>query len=108
MTTWHLPAARQAFQLNSINTNSRKLSKEERCWSKDDAWVDILIHSHSCRTSNQDTEPRRPPGGPRPHNIDRQDPEMASLEVVRVLASVRGPSPSPHFYSHEIVAWTLY
>ena len=28
---------------------------------------------------------------------------MASLEVVQVLAGVRGPSPSPRVYSHKIV-----
>ena len=81
-------------ELNSINTNSRKLSKEERRRSKDDAWVDILVASHSRRAGNQDAEPRRPTGGPRPRNVGRQDPEMASLEVAQVLAGVRGPSPA--------------
>lgn len=81
-------------ELNSINTNSRKLSKEERRRSKDDAWVDILVASHSRRAGNQDAEHRRPPGGSRPRNFNRQDPEMASLEVAQVLAGVRGPSPA--------------
>ena len=80
-------------ELNSINTNSRKLSKEERRRSKDDAWVDILVASHSRRAGNQDAELRRPAGGPRSRNVSRQDPEMASLEVAQVLAGVRGPSP---------------
>jgi hypothetical protein len=80
-------------ELNSINTNSRKLSKEERRRSKDDAWVDILVATHARRAGNQDAEHRRPPGGPRPRNFSRQDPEMASLEVAQVLAGVRGPSP---------------
>ena len=80
-------------ELNSINTNSRKLSKEERRRSKDDAWVDILVASHSRRAGNQDAEHRRPSAGPRPRNVGRQDPEMASLEVAQVLAGVRGPSP---------------
>ena len=81
-------------ELNSVNTNSRKLSKEERRRSKDDAWVDILVASHSRRAGNQDAEHRRPPAGPRPRNVGRQDPEMASLEVAQVLAGVRGPSPA--------------
>jgi hypothetical protein len=81
-------------ELNSINTNSRKLSKEERRRSKDDAWVDILVASHSRRAGNQDAEHRRPAGGPRLRNVNRQDPEMASLEVAQVLAGVRGPSPA--------------
>lgn len=80
-------------ELNSINTNSRKLSKEERRRSKDDAWVDILVASHARRAGTQDAEHRRPAGGPRPRNVGRQDPEMASLEVAQVLAGVRGPSP---------------
>jgi hypothetical protein len=80
-------------ELNSINTNSRKMSKEERRRSKDDAWVDILVASHSRRAGNQDAEHRRPAGGPRPRNVGRQDPEIASLEVAQVLAGVRGPSP---------------
>jgi len=79
-------------ELNSINTNSRKLSKEERRRSKDDAWVDILVASHARRAGNQDAELRRP-GGPRQRNASRQDPELASLEVAQVLAGVRGPSP---------------
>jgi hypothetical protein len=80
-------------ELNSLNTNSRKLSKEERRRSKDDAWVDILVASHSRRAGNQDAEIRRL-GGPRNRNASRPDPELASLEVAQVLAAVRGPSPS--------------
>jgi hypothetical protein len=38
-------------ELNSINTNSRKMSNEERRWFKDDTWVDILATSHSRRAS---------------------------------------------------------
>ena len=77
---------------NSMNTNLRKMTKEERRWSKDDAWVDILVASHSRRAGNQDAELRRP-GGPRPRNASRQDPEVASQEVAQVLAGIRGPSP---------------
>ena len=69
------------------------MSKEERSWSKDDAWVDILVVSHSRRAGNQDAEHRCPAGGPRPRNVGRQDPEIAILEVAQVLAGVRGPSP---------------
>ena len=86
-------------ELNSVNTNSRKMSKEERRRSKDDAWVDILVASHSRRAGNQDAELRRP-GGPRPRNANRQDPELASLEVAQVLAGVRGPSP--HFDGESV------
>jgi hypothetical protein len=86
-------------ELNSVNTNSRKMSKEERRRSKDDAWVDILVASHSRRAGNQDAELRRP-GGPRPRNANRPDPELASLEVAQVLAGVRGPSP--HFDGESV------
>jgi len=79
-------------ELNNSNTNARMLSKDERRRSKDDAWVDILVASHSRRAGNQDAELRRP-GGPRLRNASRQDPELASLEVAQVLAGVRGPSP---------------
>jgi hypothetical protein len=79
-------------ELNNLNANSRTLSKEERRRSKDDAWVDILVASHSRRAGNQDAELRRP-GGPRSRNASRPDPELASLEVAQVLAGVRGPSP---------------
>ena len=47
-------------ELNSINANSRKETKEERRRSKDDAWVDILVASHSRRAGNQGAELRRP------------------------------------------------
>src|SRR5260221_10926243 len=76
----------------STNANSRKVTKEERRRSKDDAWVDILVGSHSCRAGNQDTEVRCT-GGPRPRNASRQDPEIASQEVAQVLAGIHGPSP---------------
>jgi hypothetical protein len=79
-------------ELNSLNSNSRKLTKEERRRSKDGAWVDILVASHSRRAGNQDTELRRP-GGPRPRNAGRPDPEVASQEVAKVMAGVRDPSP---------------
>jgi len=36
-------------ELNSINANSRKMTKEEWRRSKDDAWVDILVARHSRR-----------------------------------------------------------
>ena len=74
-------------ELSSINTKSRKMSKKERRWSKDDARVDILVASHSHRAGNQDAVLRRP-GGPRARNASRQDTEVASQEV---LAGIRGP-----------------
>jgi len=74
-------------EFNSVNTNSRKMTKEERRRLKDDAWVDVLVASHSRRAGNQDAEHRRP-GGPRPRNASRHDPEVA-----QVLAGIRGPSP---------------
>ena len=46
-------------ELNSINANSRKMTKEERRRSKDDAWVDILVASPSRRVGNQDAARQR-------------------------------------------------
>ena len=79
-------------ELNSINTNMRKQSKHEHRGSKDDAWVDILVASHSRRVSNQVADIRRP-GAARPRHVSRPDPEIASLEVAQVLAAVREHSP---------------
>jgi hypothetical protein len=85
-------------ELNSLNTSNmrKKQSKHERRRSKDDAWVDILVASHSRRATNQDADIR-----PRPRNVSRQGlvgPEMASLEVAQVLAGVvRGPPSPPMF-----------
>jgi len=70
------------------------MMKEERRRSKDDAWVDILVASHSRRAGTQDAELRRP-GGPRPRNASRPDPEAARPEVAQVLAGIR--APSSHF-----------
>jgi hypothetical protein len=67
------------------------MTKEERRRSKDDAWVDILVASHSRHPGNQDAELRRP-GGPRPRNASRPDPEAASAEVAQVLAAICAPS----------------
>ena len=75
-------------ELNSINANMRKQSKHEHRRSKHDAFVDILVVSHSRRVSDQDADIRRP-GGARPRNVSRPDPEIASLEVAQVLAGVR-------------------
>ena len=88
-------------ELNSLNANSRKMTKEARRRSKDDAWVDILVASHSRRAANQDAEIRRP-GGPRPRNVSRQDPEVASQEVAEVLAAIRGSSPGPPFDGESV------
>jgi len=74
-------------ELNSINANSRKGTKEERRRSKDDVWVDILVASHSRRAGNQDAEIRRP-GGPRPRNASRQDPGGASQQVAQAFVAL--------------------
>ena len=66
----------------------RKQSKHERRRSKDDAWVDFLVASYSRRVFNQDADIRRP-GGARPRNVSRPDPEIASLEVAQVRAVTR-------------------
>jgi len=68
------------------------MAKEERRRSKDDAWVDILVVSHSRHTGNQDAGVRHP-GGPRSRNASRQDPEVVSQEVAQVFAGIRGTSP---------------
>ena len=68
--------------LNSINANSRKMTKEARRRSKDYAWVNILVASHSRRAGNQDAE-LRCPGGPRPRNVSRQDQEVAAKKWLR-------------------------
>jgi hypothetical protein len=74
-------------ELNSLNTSMRKQSKHERRRSKDDAWVDILVASHTRRATTQDADIRL-------RSRNRPDPEVASQEVAQVLASVvRGPSP---------------
>ena len=78
-------------ELNNLNTNSRKMTKEERRRSKDDAWVDILVASHSRRAGNQDAEVHRP-GGPRPRDASRPDPKAARAEVAQVLAGIHAPS----------------
>ncbi|KAF8258940.1 hypothetical protein EI94DRAFT_1066976 [Lactarius quietus] len=76
-------------ELNSVNTNMRKQSKHERRRSKDDAWVDILVASHSRRAANQDAEIRVA----RSRNVSRPDPEVASQEVAQVLAGVCPTDP---------------
>ena len=38
-------------ELNSINANSRKMTKEEWRCSKDDAWVDIVVAHHLCHAA---------------------------------------------------------
>ena len=80
-------------ELNSINMNSRKGTKEERRRSKDDAWVDILVASHSHRAGNQDAEHRRP-RGPRPRHASRGDPEVTSQQVAQVLGRHSWPFTS--------------
>jgi hypothetical protein len=79
-------------ELNSLNSNSQKLTKKEHHHSKDGAWVDILVASHSQHAGNQDAELRRP-GGPRSRNTGCPDPEVASQEVAKVMVGVHDPSP---------------
>lgn len=83
-------------ELQSIHSNSRRMTKHERRASKDDAWVDILVANHARRAVNQDADLRRP-GGSRGRNVSRPDPEIASQEVAQVLAAIRGPSPAGPF-----------
>src|SRR5260221_9072502 len=68
------------------------MMEEEHRRSKDDAWVDILVLSHSCRAGNEDMGVRHP-RGPQSHNASCQDPEVASQEVAQVLTGIHGPSP---------------
>ena len=66
--------------------------------SRDDAWVDILVATHSRRMGSQDAElkisgdrVRGLKGGrSEPHLAD---PEIASMEVAQALAGVRATSP---------------
>ena len=91
-------------ELNSLNTSNmrKKQSKHERRRSKDDAWVDILVASHSRRATNQDADIIRRPQQQPPSSRSRdRDPEMASQEVAQVLAGVvlrahSPPPPPPH------------
>lgn len=67
-------------------------AKQKRRESRADAWVDILIGSQTRRIDGQDSEAddRR-----RGHRSTRSDPDIASLEVAQVLATVQNRSPSP-------------
>ncbi|KDR72869.1 hypothetical protein GALMADRAFT_73169 [Galerina marginata CBS 339.88] len=66
--------------------------KQKRRESSTDAWVDILVGSQSRRFGGQDAELPDRKRGPRTRH---SDPDIASLEVAQVLASVRDRSPSP-------------
>ncbi|RDB21827.1 hypothetical protein Hypma_011076 [Hypsizygus marmoreus] len=63
--------------------------KQKRRESKDDAWVDILVATHSRRMAGQDAEVKD--GGERRRGVRgrRSDPDIASLEVAQVLAGMR-------------------
>lgn len=60
--------------------------KQKRRQSRDDAWVDILVATHNRRMGGQEAEMRAP--GERRRRVG-PDPELASLEVAQVLASVQ-------------------
>ncbi|KAF9495534.1 hypothetical protein BDN71DRAFT_1506671 [Pleurotus eryngii] len=60
--------------------------KQKRRQSRDDAWVDILVATHNRRMGGQEAEIRAP--GERRRRVG-PDPELASLEVAQVLASVQ-------------------
>ena len=66
--------------------------KQKRRESRDDGWVDILVGSQNRRIGEQDAgfvDRRR--GQPSRHS----DPDIASLEVAQVLATVQNRTPSP-------------
>ena len=74
------------------NLHETEAVKQKRRESRDDAWVDILIGSQAHRKSEQDAEivDRR-----RGHHSKHSDPDIASLEVAQVLATVHNRTPSP-------------
>ncbi|PPQ65039.1 hypothetical protein CVT26_015735 [Gymnopilus dilepis] len=67
-------------------------AKQKRRESSADAWVDILVGSQTRRLGGQDAEFQDKKRGPRPRH---SDPDLASLEVAQVLASVQNRPPSP-------------
>jgi hypothetical protein len=72
-------------ELNNMTPSSAGgRDREERRRSKDDAWVDILVATHSRRMGGQDADIR--PFSARGKGM--QDPEMAGHEVAQVLAGV--------------------
>ena len=84
---------------NSADNNGKgaKTSMKEKRMSKDDAWVDILVSGRN-RMPNQDAELRpraKTNSGARALAIGaqssagRSDPDLASIEVQKVLAGVR-------------------
>ncbi|KAF9444404.1 hypothetical protein P691DRAFT_344338 [Macrolepiota fuliginosa MF-IS2] len=62
--------------------------RRKRRESRDDAWVDILVSSHSRRMMGQDVDPRAVKGAGA-GGSSGGDPDAASLEVAQVLAAVR-------------------
>ncbi|KAG2113542.1 uncharacterized protein F5147DRAFT_49751 [Suillus discolor] len=72
-------------ELNNMTSSSAGgRERDERRRSKDDAWVDILVATHSRRIGGQDADIR--PFSARGKGM--QDPEIASHEVAQVLAGV--------------------
>jgi hypothetical protein len=92
-TMMHPPWLQQ-LDNNNNDDHHRHMTRhneEECCKSKDDAWVDILVTSHSRRAGNQYVGLCQP-GGPQPHNASCPDPEAAHAEVAQVLAVISAPS----------------
>ncbi len=74
--------------IDDDNDASGSTSKRSRRHARDDAWVDILVASNSRRLGGQDAEMRDMLKG------GKSDPELASQELLEVLAAVRGQLPS--------------
>ncbi|KAF8803980.1 hypothetical protein BYT27DRAFT_7108311 [Phlegmacium glaucopus] len=66
--------------------------KQKRRESRDDAWVDILVGTQTRRMGQQDADVGNRRKGPHSRH---SDPDIASLEVAQVLATVQNRSPSP-------------
>lgn len=67
--------------------------KHKKRESRDDAWVDILVATHSRRLGGQEAEMRKPGDRIRGLKGGRSDPELASMEVAQALAGIRARSP---------------
>ena len=76
------------------NVSGGGQSKHKKGESRDDAWVDILVASHSRRMGGQDSELKKPGDRIKGLKGGRSDPELASMEVAQALAGVRALSPS--------------
>ncbi|EIW77551.1 hypothetical protein CONPUDRAFT_92063 [Coniophora puteana RWD-64-598 SS2] len=95
-----LVASPQPGALMNPEEKERERVRQEKRMSRDDAWVDILVASHTRRMGGQEAElrPRGSGQGEREARRrglkgGRSDPELASMELERVLAGVRAGSP---------------